>query len=92
MRRRIFLALAAGVLLSGGAAAARAQGQSEVPADRVSVEELKRLLAGGGPVLVLDVRGHADSVIKGARHVPLDQIQTRLGELPRGTEIVTYCA
>jgi rhodanese-related sulfurtransferase len=86
MRRRIFLALAAAVLLLPAAAAA------QVASDRVSVEELKRMLAEGRPVLVVDVRSQADLVIKGARHIPLDQIESRLGELPRGREVVTYCA
>jgi hypothetical protein len=91
MRRSVLLLLSAAVLL-GWAAAARAQGAAQAPPDRVSVEELKRMLAEGRPVLVLDVRGRAESLIKGARHVPLDQLEARLGELPRGREIVTYCA
>ncbi|HWS56185.1 MAG TPA: rhodanese-like domain-containing protein [Pyrinomonadaceae bacterium] len=91
MKRRFFLGLAAAALLSG-AVTARAQATPQTPADRVTVEELKRLLAEGKPVLVLDVRGHADLVIKGARHIPLDQVESRLGELPKGREVVTYCA
>lgn len=79
MKRFILPALAAALL-------AGAQG------DRVTVEELRRLLAEGRPVVVLDVRGHADRVIKGARHIPLDQLEARAGELPRGREVVTYCA
>jgi hydroxyacylglutathione hydrolase len=90
MKRRFFLGLAAAAVLSG--AAARGQGGAQTPPDRVTVEELKQMLADGKPVLVLDVRAHADRVIKGARHIPLDQVASRLGELPKGREVVTYCA
>jgi rhodanese-related sulfurtransferase len=85
MWRSVLWSLAAVLLLAG-------PGAAQAPADRVSVEELKRMLAGGRAVLVLDVRSHAERVIKGARHVPLEQLEARLGELPRGREVVTYCA
>jgi len=88
MKRVILLTLAAALSLGGGAA----WGRQQTPPDRVTVEELKRLLRDGRPVLVLDVRAHAERVIKGARHIPLDQVESRAGELPRGREIITYCA
>ena len=91
MKRRFFLGLAAAALLSGAAARAQ-ETPAQTPADRVTVEELKRMMAEGAPVTILDVRAHADLVIKGARHVPLDQVESRLGELPKGREVVTYCA
>ncbi len=91
MKRRFFLGLAAAAVLSG-AVSARGQAGAQTPPDRVTVEELKRMLADGKPVLVLDVRAHADLVIKGARHIPLDQVGSRVGELPKGREVVTYCA
>ena len=67
-------------------------GAQETRPDRIALEEFKALVADGKPVLVLDVRGHIDSKIKGAKHVPLDALESRLGELPRDREIVTYCA
>ncbi|HEX8498956.1 MAG TPA: rhodanese-like domain-containing protein [Pyrinomonadaceae bacterium] len=92
MRRRIFLALVLGAALPG-AAGARAQGaaRQEVPPDRVTVAEFTRLRAAGR-VFVLDVRYGVDAKIKGAAHVPLDQLESRLAELPRDREIVTYCS
>ena len=92
MKRRIFLAL----LLSCAAlpAAARAQqtaAPQQVPADRITVEEFKRL-RDAGKVYVLDVRYSIETKIKGATHVPLDQLESRLSELPRDREIVTYCS
>jgi rhodanese-related sulfurtransferase len=47
-----------------------------------------------GDVVLVDVRpaeefeaGH----IKGARSIPLDELEDRLAELPRGREVVAYC-
>jgi hypothetical protein len=105
MRRRIFIACVMAAALCGGAEGARtrAQGaqqpqptphqqQQPTPSDRVAVEELKALLAAGGRVLVLDVRYGIDAKIKGATHITLDQLESRLTELPRDREIITYCS
>lgn len=59
---------------------------------RITVDELKALLADGKPVTVIDVRNDIDKKIKGAVNVPLDQTEARLAEIPRDREIVTYCA
>src|ERR1044071_7304121 len=98
MRRRVFLALLMGVALWGtGAPARSAQAaqsgaqqptQTETPADRVTLEEFKTLLAAGR-VYVLDVRYGIDRKIKGAAHVPLGDLETHLADLPRDREIVT---
>ena len=45
-----------------------------------------------GRVFVLDVRYGVDRKIKGSTHVPLGEVETRLAELPRDREIVTYCS
>lgn len=79
---------AAALLLLVAAAGARAQEGEE----RVTVEEFKRLVARNGAI-VLDVRNEEiDRKIKGALHMPYNDIGRRAGELPRGREIVTYCA
>jgi rhodanese-related sulfurtransferase len=48
-----------------------------------------------GEAVVVDVRG-ADSYnaghIKGALLIPVNEIETRAGELPRNKMIVTYCS
>jgi hypothetical protein len=92
MKRRVFLAL----LLSSAALACASNSLAqtaarEVAADRVTLEEFKSLRAAG-KVFVLDVRYQIDTKIKGAAHIPLDQLETRLSELPRDREIVTYCS
>jgi rhodanese-related sulfurtransferase len=50
-------------------------------------------LAARGAVVIVDVRNDAiDRKIKGAIHIPYNDLEGRAGELPREREIVTYCA
>jgi rhodanese-related sulfurtransferase len=61
--------------------------------EEVPREELLRR-AQTGDVLVLDVRPveeYAAGHIPGAVSVPVDELATRLSELPVGTEVVAYC-
>jgi rhodanese-related sulfurtransferase/biotin operon repressor len=61
--------------------------------EAVDSEELLRRLHAGDTV-VLDVRPdpeYAGGHLPGAVHIPLDQLATRLAELPRDKEIVAYC-
>lgn len=68
----------------------------------VTAEELKTKLTRNEPVTILDVRGssdfgNADNKIKGAIHVKVRKLQSRLGlpplkNIPRDSEVVTYCA
>ena len=94
MKRRLFLVtLLACAALSGARASARRQ--QPPPQDAapglVTLEEFKSLYAAG-KVLVLDVRSGPDRKIKGAALVPLDQLESRLADLPRDREVVTYCS
>ena len=95
MKRRIALAVLLSIFAVGSMSArASAQTQSaapQAPPDRVTLEEFKALRAEG-KILVLDVRVGAATKIKGATYLPLDQLESRLGELPRDREIVTYCS
>ncbi len=86
MRRGTFwLAPALLLLTAAGARAQEGEG-------RVTVDEFKQLVARNS-VVVLDVRNdQIDRKIKGALHMPYNDIERRAGELPRGREIVTYCA
>jgi hypothetical protein len=93
MKRRLFLALLMSVALSGLWASAQEGAQpQQTPPDRISLEEFKAMLAAKKPVFVLDVRFGIDRKIKGATHIQLDQLESRLSELPRDREIVTYCS
>lgn len=61
----------------------------------LTVEEVSEKLKFGKHPLILDVRqpdefraGH----ITGAKLIPLNELQRRMGELPKGREIVCVCA
>jgi hypothetical protein len=91
MRRRIFLALFLACAAFGAARAQQPQQPQPVPDDRVTLEEFKTLRAAG-KVFVLDVRFQIATKVKGATHIPLDQLESRLSELPKDREIITYCS
>ena len=67
------------------------------PADgvkRVTTIETRDAVANG-TALIVDVRpaqSYQQSHIKGSVSIPLEQVATRLGELPRDKMIVTYCS
>jgi hypothetical protein len=68
------------------------------PADvqRITVEELKEMIAKSLPVTIIDARsaGSYDSTttkIKGAIRMATEEIPSHLKDLPRDREVVTYC-
>jgi predicted small secreted protein len=67
------------------------------PADgvkRVTATELRDALEKG-TAIVVDVRGavsYQQNHIKGSISIPLDEVGTRVSELPRDKMIVTYCS
>jgi 3-mercaptopyruvate sulfurtransferase SseA len=71
--------------------------QETAPGDgvrRITPAEVRAALASGEAVIV-DVRGagaFAEGHIKGAMHLPTDQLLSRVGELPRDKMIITYCS
>jgi rhodanese-related sulfurtransferase len=61
--------------------------------EAIGREELIARL-GRGDVVLVDVRPEEEFVaghIAGARSIPLDELEQRLGELPADREIVAYC-
>lgn len=68
----------------------------------ITAEELKAKLTRNEPITIIDVRAtstyvDSDDTIKGAIHVKLRRLKTRLAfpplkNVPRDTEVVTYCA
>ena len=60
----------------------------------IAPEALRERLAAPNPPLLLDVRRHDEVAIcalPGAVHLPMDELQDRLGELDPGQETVVYC-
>ena len=92
-----FIAIILFVLVLGVAAA-----EAQQAIDMISVEELKTKIAKNQPVLIVDVRspeGFANSTttVKGSYHFKVRKLKYRLQyapfrDIPRNTEIVTYCA
>ncbi|MCA9650611.1 MAG: rhodanese-like domain-containing protein [Myxococcales bacterium] len=60
--------------------------------NRIDPATAARLVAGGA--MLLDVRTpqeFAGGAAKGAVNIPVQQLATRIGELPRNRPIVAYC-
>lgn len=69
----------------------------ELRTARISVDELYQKLETGEAPVILDLRSKAEvhrdpSLIRGARHVSMDDLKASLGGIPRDREIVLYCA
>jgi predicted sulfurtransferase len=94
MKRFARLAPCLAVLFAASYAAAQeAAPASADQAPRMDAAEVKRLVEKGDAVLV-DVRakeafdsGHAE----GALHIPVDQVASRLKDLPKDKLIAAYC-
>jgi adenylyltransferase/sulfurtransferase len=66
--------------------------RDEVPA--ITTDRLREILNGAFDGLLIDVREpheHAVSRIDGARLIPLRELPSQLGELPRDREIIVHC-
>lgn len=63
---------------------------------RIAVDEVKKRIDGGEPVLLIDTRNQHDwgeSAVKlpGALRIYFSELEQHLDELPRDRLIVTYC-
>ena len=64
------------------------------PYAEIAPADLKRRLDAGDAPTILDVREpweHELAAIPGARLIPMDQLQWRVGELGENREIVVHC-
>lgn len=87
---------ASGQQLVKGAAATEIKWVRILGADEVSLADFQKALAGKAPgQVILDVRGQ-DEVTGGkfatALNIPLDQLESRLAELPKDKEILAHCS
>jgi len=86
----------------GSLASARAYGHQEGHKDdqdapRITVAELLAKLDKQAPIVIVDSRSEgswegSDKQIKGSVRIPIDQIESRMTELPKDKEIVIYCS
>ena len=63
---------------------------------RISPEDLKAKLDRGEPLMIVDVRDRIDfdaepSIIPGALHLSIEDLEARHREIPREREIILYC-
>jgi rhodanese-related sulfurtransferase len=98
----LLLAAAMTAPVSLGAQAAPPAPQAAPATPRPPVDESRRVqpadidaMLAKGDVVVLDVREDSELVetgtVKGAIHIPLGQLEARLGELPKDKVILTAC-
>ena len=67
--------------------------QDRAPLQSINAADLLRRMEAGD-ILILDVRPEVEyqsGHIPEARSIPIDELETRLGELPRDQEIIAYC-
>jgi hydroxyacylglutathione hydrolase len=82
-------------VLEGGMAAWTAANRPVETLTQIGVPALRAALQGGNAPLVLDVRDAdewAAGHIAGAIHIPFQQLQGRLAELPRDRPLAVICA
>ena len=89
---------------TGRSALAQPGVQTQAPSriEFITAEELKTRIANNQPLTIIDVRstgglGNDERKIRGAIHIKLRRLKSRLGfpplkDAPRDREVVTYCA
>ena len=81
--------------LDGGLAALADRPELTQRTDRLSPDVLADRLSAPDPPLVLDVRNAGEretGAIAGSLHIPLNQLERRLAEIPRDRPLVVHCA
>ena len=63
---------------------------------RITPEDLKAMLEGNEPTMVVDVRDRLDFdqepfIIPGALHLQVEELEARHAEIPRDRDIILYC-
>jgi rhodanese-related sulfurtransferase len=93
-RRALFPAFLLAAATLAAAPVLRAQAPAPDEAKRVQPDAIDAMIAKGD-VVVLDVREPSElaetGTVKGAIHIPLGQLESRLGELPKDKVILTAC-
>jgi molybdopterin/thiamine biosynthesis adenylyltransferase/rhodanese-related sulfurtransferase len=69
-------------------------GEDSGPVAQVTAKQLKEQLDNGQKVTLLDVRSPEEwqiTHLEGAKHIPLDDLPTRMNELDTADDMVVYC-
>jgi rhodanese-related sulfurtransferase len=80
------------ILLLATSVVAQANSSEDNDVGRITVEELMWIVNLKEPVVILDIRTEPDVMIKGAKHIPLAELDNRLNEIPKSKPVVIYCA
>lgn len=72
------------------------QASEDADVKRITVDELKAKIARNELLTIIDDRSEgsyeaSETQIKGSIRMTVDEIQSRLKEVPRNREIITYC-
>lgn len=72
------------------------QPSETMEATRVTTDEVKERMARGEPFVFIDTRnpaawGEADTKLPGAIHVPANEVEQHIKEIPHGRAVITYC-
>lgn len=94
--RSVAVALVALCLLAGTLFTGTATGAGIEDVERITPSELMRKLDRGEKILIIDVRSsgaYNSSTVRlpGDVRIAPDEIIGRVGEIPMGAEIITYC-
>jgi len=70
---------------------------NELRMARITVDELHQKQEAGENPIILDLRSHVElernpSLIRGALHMTMDEVQLRQQEIPRDRDIILYCS
>jgi len=70
--------------------------EENIPADRITARELKRMMDAKEDVVIIDNRDGSSYVgstvkVKGAIHITLNELESKMKDLPKNKLIVTYC-
>lgn len=82
--------------LNDGMAALEARPELVQKIERVTPVALSELLDSDSPPLVLDIRSEqerlSNGVIEGSTHIPLNQLEDRIEEVPSDQPLIVHCA
>jgi len=80
--------------LEGGAAAFDGRPDLITSTDRITAADLNAMMAAGRETLILDVRTAGEwrsKKIGDSLNIPLNQLGSRIGEVPRGRRLIVHC-